>query len=77
MNNSESEKNRGQGDKDDAVGKRLNALTQRERAAFDREFQEGESAYRFIRDIFFRVEDGLLSAEEADRWLTELEKVQE
>jgi hypothetical protein len=77
-----SGKDRKQVDRDEAVPRsmelfgRLRALTPEERAEFDRELQEGAAEFHFITEIFARCADGSMSPEEADKWLTELEKIQ-
>ena len=55
---------------------RNEALTPEERAEFDREMREGAAEFQFITEMFARTADGSMSPEEADKWLTALEKIQ-
>ena len=72
-----------QPDRDEAITRslelfgRLKPLTPEERAEFDRELQEGAPEFHFITEIFARSTDGSMSPEEADKWLTELEKIKD
>jgi hypothetical protein len=71
-----------QPDRDEAITRslglfgQLKPLTPEERAEFDRELQEGAAAFRFIAEIFARSADGSMSPDEAEKWLTALEKIQ-